>query len=527
MLFVTLIFANILNAQEKRVKSKVVSATVYSQGAQITRVAKFNLDKGENRVVFTNLPPSLEESSIQVNCSDATIVSVSYQKNMMDSLAQNPEYLKLQIRKKEIERKLVLENGFLKNIGTEKEILLANKELIGDQGVKLEDLKLTLAYFKSKLEDYSRSWAEKTDAIAILQEDLQKIDGQLQILSTQRTKNTSEVLVTFSSNQPIAASTTIKYFTREAGWYPAYDVRVNSITDPLSITCKANVYQTTGEDWNKIKLSVSSGNPTTGSTAPSIYPWYIDILQPYMNRMLQGKAAGVQVESAELNELVTTAYGIKRDKISEMPVSVSESQTTFTFNIDIPYDIPSKPQPIIAVLQTPSIKATYQYNTIPKFSEYAYLVASMTDWQGLNLLNGDANLYFENNYVGSTFLDTKAFGDTLKLSLGKDESISVKRTKAKSFTEKNMIGSKVTETRNWEITITNGKKQDAEITIEDQIPVSTNEKVKVKLVEQGGSNYNSATGIINWELKLKPSETKKLLFSYSVEYPKGSLVILE
>ena len=96
----------------------------------------------------------------------------------------------------------------------------------------------------------------------------------------------------------------------------------------------------------------------------------------------------------------------------------------------------SKPQPIIAVLQTPTVKASYQYTSIPKLSEYAYLVASMTDWQGLNLLNGDVNLYFENNYVGTTFLDAKAFGDTLKLSLGKDEGISVKRTKAKTFTEK-------------------------------------------------------------------------------------------
>jgi len=102
-----------------------------------------------------------------------------------------------------------------------------------------------------------------------------------------------------------------------------------------------------------------------------------------------------------------------------MPVSVSENQTNFTFNIDIPYDIPSRQQPITAVLQTPTIKASYQYSSVPKFSEYAYLVASMTDWQGLNLLNGDANLYFENNYVGTTNLDTKAFGDTLKLSLEK------------------------------------------------------------------------------------------------------------
>ncbi len=521
--------ANNISAQQKMVKSKVISATVYSQGAQITRVTKFNLEKGENKVVFTNLPPTLDESSIQVNCGEATIVSVSYQKNMLDSLSQNPEYLKLQNKKKELEKKIRLETALLQTIDTEKDVLLSNKKLVGDQGVKLEDLKNSLIYFRTRLEELERTRVDKVDLIAGLEEDLRKIDEQSQILSTQKIMSTSEVLVTFNSSQPIAANVRIKYFTKDAGWYPSYDVRVNSINDPLSITCKAFIYQTTGEDWSKVKLSVSSGNPTTGSTAPKILPWYIDIIYPYTTRMLQSKAAGIERDEAKMEEVSTAAYASK-DKKSEsydMPVSISDSQTNFTFNIDIPYDIPSKPQPIVAVLQTPTIKASYQYSTIPKLSEYAYLVASMTEWQGLNLLNGDVNLYFENNYVGTTYLDTKASGDTLKLSLGKDESLSIKRTKSKTFTEKNLIGSKVTETYTWEITVSNGRKQDISIDIEDQIPVSTNEKVKVKLIEQGNSNYNISTGLMKWILLLKPTETKKLSFSYTVEYPKGNQVILE
>jgi len=509
-----------------QVKSKVVSATVYTQGAQITRITKFNLDKGENRVVFTNLPPSLDESSIQVSCSEATIVSVSYQKNMLDSLTQNPEYLKLQVRKKELEKRIKLEKALLQTIDTEKDVLLSNKKLVGEQGVKLEDLKNSLVYFRTRLEELERSRVDKAETIAGLEEDLHKIDEQSLILSTQKVMNTSEILVTFMTDQPVSANAKIKYFVREAGWYPGYDVRVNSINDPLSITCKANVYQTTGEDWCKVKLSVSSGNPTSGSTAPLFSPWFLDITYPYKRAILQAKPSEAMYDMANA-EVVSEANKDKSISALQMPVSISESQTSFTFNIDLPYDIPSKPQPTIAVLQTPTIKASYQYTTIPKLSEYAYLVASMTDWQGLNLLTGDANLYFENNFVGSTNLETKAFGDTLKLSLGKDESIAVKRTKAKTFKEKNLIGSKITETRSWEITITNGKKQDVDIDIEDQIPVSTNEKVKVKLMDQGASNYNSSTGQLKWVLKLKSSETKKLQFSYSVEYPKGNQIILE
>lgn len=516
-------------AQEKRVKSKVVSATVYTQGAQVTRTAKVFLEKGENKVIFTNLPPSI--SSVQVNCNDATIVSVSNQNNLMDSLTQNEEYKKLQSRKKELEHKLLAEKATQQTIATEKDVLLANKGLIGTQGVKLEDLKQSLIYIRAKLDEYDKASIEKSETIAAIEDELKKIKEQSFVLYSQNIKSTSEVFVTFQTNQPSPANVTLKYFTEAAGWSPIFDVRAKSINDPLEITCKANVFQTTGEDWSKVKLSVSSGNPTAGSTAPTIEPWFIDIIQPYRgyrNRPI--KAYGAVKKEQTVDDTVYEMVEVSEDKsVSsyDMPVSVSESQTNFTFIIDIPYDIPSKQQPTVAVLQTPTLKATYQYSSVPKLSENAYLVANITDWQTLNLTNGDANLYFENNFVGTTYLDTKAFNDTLKLSLGKDESIAIKRTKVKSFTEKNLVGSKITETRVWEITITNGKKQDVEIDLKDQIPVSSNEKVKVKLVEQAGSDYTAATGILKWTVKLRPTETKKIQFSYSVEYPKGSQVNLE
>ena len=518
------------NAQEKRVKSKVISATVYAQGAQITRVAKVYLDKGENRVVLTNLPPSLDESSIQVSCGEATIVSVTNQKNMLDSLSQSQEFQKLQGKKKEIEKRIKVEQALLQTIDTEKDVLLSNKKLVGEQGVKLEDLKNSLIYFRTRLEELERTKVDKEELIENLNSDLQKINDQLLLLSTEKVKNTSEVVVVFNANQTIEAGIKIKYFTYNAAWYPTYDVRANSINDPLVISCKANVYQTTGEDWSKVKLSVSSGNPTAGSTAPTIEPWFIDIVYPYkkLYDALQGKASGIQIRGAKSINEEYDKKEIVDDVVSlEMPVSVSESQTNFTFNIDVPYDIPSKQQPTVAILQSPTLKATYQYSSVPKLSENAYLVANITDWQTLNLMNGDANLYFENNFVGTTYLDTKAFNDTLKLSLGKDESIAIKRTIVKSFTEKNLVGSKITETRVWEITITNGKKQDVEIDLKDQIPVSSNEKVKVKLIDQSGSDYTTITGILKWTVKLKPTETKKIQFSYSVEYPKGSQVNLE
>ena len=235
--------------------------------------------------------------------------------------------------------------------------------------------------------------------------------------------------------------TVLEYYTQDASWNPSYDVRISSINKPLNITYKANVTQTTGEDWTKVKLSIASGNPTTGSTAPTIYPWDLNIIEPYLSKK-NNRSVSEETKNEEVFLVAEEMPSFNKpsdNNAPSIPLTISENQTNFSFNIDIPYDIPSKQQPTITILQTPSINATYKYSTVPKLSEYAYLVASMTDWQNLNLINGNANLYFENNYVGSTYLDTKAFGDTLKLSMGKDESMSVRRTKTKSFTEKNRL----------------------------------------------------------------------------------------
>lgn len=527
---IILLSFNLANAQGKRVKSKVVNATVYPTGAQIIREARINLEKGENSYIFTNLPSNIEQSSVQVNCGNATILSVSVQKNLLDSLNNNPEYQNLMSRKKELEKKVKLERAILQAIEGEKDILLSNKELKGDQGMKLEELKASMIYFRTRFEELEKSRVEKMEAINGLEEELKKIKRQLDELRGKEVNETSEILASFTADQAKESTVVIKYFTTEAGWQPLYDLRANAVTDPLTIVYKANIYQNTGEDWSRVKLAVSSSDPTANATAPELVPWFIDIVSPYYKRTIAATAYGVSRDKEELkttNEIEEVALDEVKEAFEPIPVSVDESQTNFTFVVDIPYDVPSKNKPVTAILQKYSLAATYQYISIPKLSEYAYLLAKVIDWQQLNLMNGEANLYLENNFIGTTYLDTKAFNDTLKLSFGKDEGITVKRERVLAFKEKNVVGTKVTETRTWSISLYNSKKQEVIIYLEDQIPISSNEKLKVKVTEQTGASFNSADGKLKWEIKLPPADSKKIIFSYSVEYPKGYLVNLE
>ena len=105
----------------------------------------------------------------------------------------------------------------------------------------------------------------------------------------------------------------------------------------------------------------------------------------------------------------------------------------------------------------PPRDADYKYVTVPKLSPLAYLTGNITDWAEQNLIGGEATLYFENTFVGKSYLNVNQLKDTLTVSLGNDNSILVKREKRKDFTSTRVLGSNKTETYSFLITVRNNK----------------------------------------------------------------------
>ncbi|HCD51574.1 MAG TPA: mucoidy inhibitor, partial [Balneolaceae bacterium] len=156
--------------------------------------------------------------------------------------------------------------------------------------------------------------------------------------------------------------------------------------------------------------------------------------------------------------------------------------------------------------------------------KFAYLIGTLPDWSSLNLIEGEANIYFDNSFVGSTWLNPTSIDDSLTVSLGKDERIVVEREQLKEFSSKNFFRNKTRETFSYEIRVRNTKSEPIKITVEDQLPVSTNEEIKVTAKDLGDGYMREETGIVYWEIELQPGETKKLPLVYELEYPKGKRV---
>ena len=197
------------------------------------------------------------------------------------------------------------------------------------------------------------------------------------------------------------------------------------------------------------------------------------------------------------------------------------------FEVAAPYSLKSSNKNYTVGMKTYHLNVDYQYYSIPKIDKNAFLIAYATNWEKLNLLEGEASIYFEGTYIGKSLLDTRFITDKLKISLGRDKNIVINREKSKDFTTRQFIGSKKQENRAWNVSVKNNKSQKINISIFDQIPVSTLEEIKIELAKNNTGKFNKETGEILWKFELNSNSVKNLQLRYSVKYPKNRNVILD
>jgi len=232
----------------------------------------------------------------------------------------------------------------------------------------------------------------------------------------------------------------------------------------------------------------------------------------------------------QLEEVVVVGYGdAKKQKRANRLVvpstiqqytTLTESQLNTNYEIDLPYNIESDGQVHSVTIKEEKIEAKLKNYAVPKMDKDAYLLAEIADWQKLDLLPGSANIIMDNTYIGNSIIDPNSTADTLNLSLGKDKRVAIKRMLVKDFTSTKTSGSNTKQVFTYEITVKNNKLTNVDLLLKDQYPISTVKEIEIKLEDGNGASINEETGVLSWKLDLKPGESKKVRFSYTVRYPK-------
>lgn len=530
LLLISILSAFTSSAQDITITSQLKEATVFLQGAQISRQANAQIPSGISRIIITDLPEDINPQSIQIKGSgNFTVLSVNHQMNYLKAQEKTSQQKTLEDSLKYYKERIEFENAMLKVVNEEESLLMANKNLGGSEtGLKVTELKEAADFFKIRLSDIKTRQLQTTRRIREMQEKHDRIFNQIRQLQGIARRPQSEIVVTVSATAATRGEFTISYIGNNASWAPVYDIRASNVNQPIDLMFKANVFQSTGEDWNNIRLTLSTGNPMMSGQMPQLATWWLNFHVPVQH--IEGLRMSQRPKQAEMAAPMAFGDEIMMEVAARTGgdyTTVAQNQTTVDYVIATPYNIPSGNNPQVVEIQKYQLPAQFEYYCVPKLDRDAFLVARVTGWEQYNFLAGQANLFFEGTYLGESFIDPANTSDTLNLSFGRDKGIVVTREKRKDFTARRLIGNRQTETIAWEISIRNNKRQGIKLNILDQIPVSTTKEIEITADEISGASLNKETGLLKWILDLKASENKKLNLTYSAKYPKNQKVILE
>ncbi|MDX9725831.1 MAG: DUF4139 domain-containing protein [Bacteroidales bacterium] len=517
---------------EKEVMAAIKHVTVYPDRAQVTHEASVELPSGKSLLRLGGLSPYIDAQSIQVKGTGSfVIISVNQQNNYLENLEDLPEVKTIRSQIEALQLKVEDEKTAVTVLQEKEAFLVANRAVPAKEGgFSAEQLKSFMDLYTNNMDQVKNTILKKTRLIKDYEKQIAALQKQIADKFGKQQLPSGEISVAVSCEKPVSGKMSFSYVVRNAGWYPSYDIRVDDISKPVTMYYKANVYQNTGVSWKDVRLSFSNATPWIAGDVPALDPWFIDYYRPEPNIMIRGYASGVRksgeavMQSPQAEDL---SMEVREEAALPPPVEKQVGETTVTFDVTEPYSLASDGKVQTIEIQRTTTEADYKYVTVPKLSTLAYLTGNITDWAKQSLVSGEATLYFENAFVGKSFLNVNQLKDTLTVSLGTDNSILVKREKRQDYTSRRILGSNKTETYSFLITVRNNKSNTVKITVKDQIPVSTNSDIEVNAVELTGGRYNSQTGEVNWELEIKPQETRQLVLTYSVRYPKDRNIILE
>ena len=288
-----------------KVSSKIKDVTCFFQGAQVTRTATVRLPKGKQILVFNQLPFTLNDESVQLKSSDnCKVLSVKHEL-VYPSTRKSAEEKKIedQIEGLEIEMKAI-QNKF-DVFGLEEKLLMDNSNIAKKyEGAEIANIKDAADYYRARLNEIRQGKLDLSIKMDLQREKIKVLYAALNTLTSIKRNNYSKVIVAVDCSSEAKEELKLSYYMYRAGWTPNYDFRVDDVTKPLDIVYNANVFQSSGESWDKVNLTLSTSDPTLDGEKPELVNWILGNADPYKKEIKQkgsGALKGV-IQDAESGE---------------------------------------------------------------------------------------------------------------------------------------------------------------------------------------------------------------------------------
>ncbi|NJL79191.1 MAG: mucoidy inhibitor MuiA family protein [Richelia sp. SL_2_1] len=527
----------------KFVETDIVAVAVYTNQALVTRRGAIKLYGTEQELIISQLPETIETESVRVNGKGnlaVRLLGVNVERiytteSVVARISQlNQQIEELEAQKRQFQAQmdaLALQSRFLEGLREKTEeqfsISLARKSISLSETLDL------LNFLGSQYTEYAISMEDYKNQQRELDSQLEVLHASLQQIRSPQPSVSFNLTVGIEALGAGEFELEVSYVVNRASWKPLYDIRVDPKNQSVNLIYLAQIVQNTGEDWTNVNLTLSTAKPGSGTLPPKPQPWYIDIPQPLMNRKrVRGFAdASMAAQSpnfdVEEENYISEIQELEKEIIQAEVITaeVSQEGNVVTFNLDGSGNIPSDGAPHKTTIFQDDYPCNFGYIAMPRLVSFAYLQANVKNNSQGTLLPGKANIFRERIFVGVSDLQNIVPGEEFKLNLGIDEGLKIERDLVEREVDKKFIGNISKITYGYKLQISNLLDNEAKLELIEQLPVSRNEQIKVRLNRTNPQIQPGEMGILKWNLTLAPQDKQEIYYQFTVEYPPQLTVI--
>ena len=527
-----------LKAADLDAASAIDTVTVYPDGASVTRVITLDLPSGDNTLVARDFPLTLDPSSLRVEGEAGT-------KLMIGAIDARPPRQVTPVNLPEIDKRIeALKDQRADLDGTisaaearrkfAEHFAEASPAGLGEKGEArpLDEWRAAFAAVSDEV-------AKADTAIRDAQRKQRDIDREIARLEQDRNTKPPgklEVRIDLAAAASTKATLRVTYSVKKARWTPLYDARLDTGTrdrkPSIELVRRAEITQSTGEDWSNVTLGVSTVRTARGGAAPDLNSLIVQYPQVPRPQMLGGAAdarRSMALAPAPASEAVDNLAKKEKSDEQQAVAEVGTFQASFRIpgRVSVGANEGAKSLRIASTTITPDLVI----RSAPVIDPTAFLEASFVQNEDAPLLPGRVSIYRDGMFVGRGKMASAGKDETVRLGFGADDKIRIERAVLKrNEGSAGLIVTSKTDERAFRTTVRNGHDFAIKIAVEDQLPVSENEEIAVEMLPSTTppttTNVHDKRGVLEWAFEAKPGEFKEINFAWRLRWPKDKGVVM-
>ncbi|MGA7999297.1 MAG: mucoidy inhibitor MuiA family protein [Bradyrhizobium sp.] len=517
-------------------RSTVDAVTVYPDGASVTRVIAADLASGDNTLVATDFPLTLDPSSLRVEGEAGAKLTIG----AIDTRPPHAAPVNLPELDKRIEA-LKDERGNLSgaiNAATARRKFAERFAQSSPAGLGNKGEARPIDEWRAAFAAVAEEVASADTAIRDAERKQRDIDREIARLEADRAAKPParlEVRIDLAADAATKATLRVTYSVRDAHWLPLYDARLDTGAKDrkpaLELVRRAEITQSTGEDWSNVALAVSTVRTARGGSAPDLNSLLVQYPQP--PRPL-GSAAFSDMKLRQMQSppmaFEAPAAPAQRAEEQQATAEIGGFQVTFRIpgRVSLGAGEGAKSLRVSTAIVTPDLAV----RAAPVLDPAAFLEASFRQAEDAPLLPGRVAIYRDGVFVGRGQMAAAGKDETVRLSFGADDKIKIERTVVKRNEGSTglIVTTSKTDERAFKTSVRNGHDFPIRIAIEDQLPVSENEDIVVDMLPSTTppttTNLRDRRGVLEWAFEAKPGEARDIAFAWRVRWPKDKGVVV-